>query len=210
MRPHGQTKLGFFPLPIAEAKRLSNWLTFLGRFSALDPCVGDGVAFYHLLRDVACNRYGIEVDANRASQAKAFWKSRHCTPTRWTSGARQKQTLCSTSTLPTTGKPGRATTRDWKPSSCSTRIVGSKGGVLLFVIPQLRLAKSARLLSEQFFDLRVFRLTEPACLHFKQIVVLATRRKSNFALAHKALEFVYRRLGRTRDPDKSLRSTRGY
>ena len=35
------------------------------------------------------------------------------------------------------------------------------GGVLLLVIPQLRLAKCARLLSEQFTDLRVFRLTEP-------------------------------------------------
>jgi hypothetical protein len=51
------------------------------------------------------------------------------------------------------------------------------GGVLLFVIPQLRLAKCARLLSEHFTDLRVFRLTEPACLQYKQIVVLATRRK---------------------------------
>jgi hypothetical protein len=51
------------------------------------------------------------------------------------------------------------------------------GGVLVFVIPQLRLAKCARLLSEHFTDLRVFRLAEPACLEYKQIVVLATRRK---------------------------------
>ena len=72
MRPHGQTKLGFFPLPVAEAKRLKNWLTFPERFSALDPCVGDGVAFAQLLQDVACNRYGIEVDANRAEQARAL------------------------------------------------------------------------------------------------------------------------------------------
>jgi hypothetical protein len=51
------------------------------------------------------------------------------------------------------------------------------GGVLVFVIPQLRLAKCARLLSEHFADLRVFRLTEPASLEYKQIVVLGTRRK---------------------------------
>ncbi len=57
MRPHGQTKLGFFPLPIAEAKRLKNWLTFPERFSALDPCVGDGVAFADLLQGAACNGY---------------------------------------------------------------------------------------------------------------------------------------------------------
>jgi hypothetical protein len=51
------------------------------------------------------------------------------------------------------------------------------GGVLLLVIPQVRLAKCARLLSEHFTDVRVFRLTDPACLQYKQIVVLATRRK---------------------------------
>ena len=61
------------------------------------------------------------------------------------------------------------------------------GGVLLFVIPQLRLAKCARLLSEQFTDLRVFRLTDPACLQFNQIVVLARRRKRHFRLSDTAL-----------------------
>jgi hypothetical protein len=33
------------------------------------------------------------------------------------------------------------------------------------------------LLSEHFTDLRMFRLTEPPCLQYKQLVVLATRRK---------------------------------
>jgi len=57
------------------------------------------------------------------------------------------------------------------------------GGVLLFVIPQQRLMKCARLLSEHFTDLRVFRLTEPACQQFKQIVVLAVRRKRHARLS---------------------------
>ncbi len=57
------------------------------------------------------------------------------------------------------------------------------GGVLLFVIPQLRLAKCARLLSEQFVDLRALRLTEPTCLQFNQIVVLATRRRRHARLS---------------------------
>ena len=72
MRPHGQTKLGFFPLPVAEADRLQSRLTFPERFSALDPCIGDGVAFTHLLQNVASHRYGIEIDANRAEQARAL------------------------------------------------------------------------------------------------------------------------------------------
>jgi hypothetical protein len=47
MRPHGKTKLGFFPLPAPEAARLKNCLAFTSEFSALDPCVGDGAAFTH-------------------------------------------------------------------------------------------------------------------------------------------------------------------
>ncbi len=61
------------------------------------------------------------------------------------------------------------------------------GGVLVFVIPQLRLAKCARLLSEHFTDLRVFGLTEPACLEYKQIVVLETRRKRHSKVSDAAL-----------------------
>jgi hypothetical protein len=72
MRAHGQTKLGFYPLPIAEAQRLKNWLNLPEQFSAVDPCVGDGVAFAHLLPDASAHRYGIEIDAYRAGQAKAL------------------------------------------------------------------------------------------------------------------------------------------
>src|ERR1700756_907314 len=72
MRPHGKTKLGFFPLPLPEVTRLKNCLAFGPEFSALDPCVGDGVAFTHLLQGVTRYRYGIEIDANRAEQATAL------------------------------------------------------------------------------------------------------------------------------------------
>src|SRR6266403_6142331 len=149
MRPHGQTKLGFFPLPIAEAKRLRNWLTFPERFSALDPCVGDGAAFSQLLRDTAVQRYGVEIDANRAEQARtlgietlqANTMDVRCPPEAvsllylnppydWESGESNNQRL-EVVFLEHTYRWLRA------------------GGVLLFVIPQLRLAKCARLLSEQ-------------------------------------------------------------
>jgi hypothetical protein len=72
VRPQGKTKLGFFPLPTAEAERLRNCLTFAPEFSAVDPCVGDGVAFTCLLRGARGYRYGIEVDANRAEQARGL------------------------------------------------------------------------------------------------------------------------------------------
>jgi len=177
MRPHGQTKLGFFPLPIAEAERLKRWLNFPDEFSALDPCVGDGVAFRHLLRDVAVHRFGIEIDANRAEQA----------------GALGIETL-QADTMDVRCPPEAVSLLylnppyDWEAGESNNQRLEfvflehtyrwlKAGGVLLFVIPQMRLAKCARLLSEQFTDMRVFRLTEPACLQFNQIVVLARRRK---------------------------------
>jgi Uncharacterised methyltransferase family (DUF6094) len=177
VRPHGQTKLGFFPLSIAEAKRLKNWLTFPKPFSALDPCVGDGVAFTHLLRGITARRYGIEIDANRTEQARTLGIE--------TLQANTMDVRC----------PPEAVSLlylnppyDWECGESNNQRLEAvflehtyrwvkAGGVLLFVIPQLRLAKWARLLSEHFADFRVFRLTEPASLEYKQIVVLGTRRK---------------------------------
>lgn len=50
-------------------------------------------------------------------------------------------------------------------------------GILVFVIPQQRLKGCARLLVDHFKDIRVYRLTEPECLQYKQIALLAIRRK---------------------------------
>jgi Uncharacterised methyltransferase family (DUF6094) len=177
MRPHGKTKLGFFPLPVAEATRLKNCLGFASEFSAVDPCVGDGVAFTHLLHGVTAHRYGIEIDANRAEQARALGvETLHANTMDVRCPAEAVSLLYLNSPY------------DWESGESNNQRLEAvflehtyrwlkAGGVLLFVIPQLRLAKCARLLSEHFTDLCVFRLTEPACLEYKQIVVLATRRK---------------------------------
>jgi len=187
VRPHGQTKLGFFPLPIPEAKRLKNWLTFPEPFSALDPCVGDGVAFAHLLQDVEAHRYGIEIDAYRAQQARALGIE--------TLQANTMDVRCHPEAvsllylnLPYDWEAGESNNQRLEAVFLEHTYRWLKaGGVLLFVIPQLRLAKCARLLSEQFTDLRVFRLTEAACLQYKQIMVLATRRKRHARLSDAAL-----------------------
>ena len=177
MRPHGKAKLGFFPLPESEAARLKNCLVFASEFSALDPCVGGGVAFTRLLHSVTAHRYGIEIDANRAEQALALGIE--------TLQANAIDIRC----------PPEAVSLlylnppyDWECGESNNQRLEAvflehtyrwlkAGGVLIFVIPQLRLAKCARLLSEHFTELRVFRLTETACLEYKQIVVLGTRRK---------------------------------
>jgi SAM-dependent methyltransferase len=187
VRPYGQTKLGFFPLPVVEVQRLKNWLAFPEQFSALDPCVGDGVAFAHLLRDARVHRYGIEIDAYRAEQAQALGIE--------TLQASAMDVRCQAETLSLLflNPP-----YDWEAGESNNQRLEyvflehtyrwlKPGGVLLFVIPQLRLTKCARLLSEQFTDLHVFRLTEPSCLQYKQMALLATRRKRHSRLPDAAL-----------------------
>ncbi len=176
-----------FPLPIAEAKRLKNWLTFPEPFSALDPCVGDGMAFTHLLHGVNAYRYGVEIDANRAEQTRALGIE--------TVQANAMDVRCQPEavSLLYLNPP-----YDWESGESNNQRLElvflehsyrwlKAGGVLVFVIPQLRLAKCARVLSEHFTDLRVYRLTEPACLEYKQIVVLGTRRKRHSKVTDAAL-----------------------
>ena len=135
------------------------------------------MAFTHLLPGVTAHRYGIEIDANRAEQARALGVE--------TLHANTMDVRC----------PAEAVSLlylnppyDWESGESNNQRLElvflehsyrwlKAGGVFIFVIPQLRLAKCARVLSEHFTDLRAFRLTEPACLEYKQIVVLGTRRK---------------------------------
>ena len=72
MHINGKTKLGFFPLPESEARMLKNHLTFPSQFSALDPCVGDGVAIGALVEGTSARRYAVEIDAHRAAQAQSL------------------------------------------------------------------------------------------------------------------------------------------
>lgn len=187
MRPHGQTKLGFFPLPIAEANRLKNLLVFPERFSALDPCVGDGVAFVQLLRDAPVHRYGIEIDAYRTEQARTLGIE--------TLHADAMDVRCPAESLsllylnpPYDWEAGASNNQRLEPVFLEHTYRWLKsGGVLVFVIPQLKLRPCARLLSEHFADLVVYKLTEPASVQYKQVAVLGVRRKRHQHLRDSAL-----------------------
>ena len=63
--------MGFYPLPIPEAEQIGRFLRFPDqKCSVLDPCVGDGVAFAEIISDKKASRYGVELDAGRAEQAR--------------------------------------------------------------------------------------------------------------------------------------------
>ena len=71
MRAAGRVRLGFFPLALSEAEHIRRWLVFPGAVcAAIDPCIGDGVAFEAITEGAEVLRYGIELDAYRAEQAR--------------------------------------------------------------------------------------------------------------------------------------------
>jgi hypothetical protein len=187
VRPHGKTKLGFFPLPTAEAERLRNCFAFAGEFSAVDPCVGDGVAFSSLLMGTQAGRYGIEIDANRAEQARELGIE--------TLQANTMDVRCPAESVsllylnpPYDREVGQTNNQRLELVFLEHSYRWLKpGGVLVFVLPQSQLKPCARALSEHFEDLTIYRLTEPASVQYKQIAVLGARRMRHQYLRDSAL-----------------------
>jgi hypothetical protein len=187
MRPEGKLKLGFFPLPAAEARRLRNCLVFPQHFSALDPCVGDGVAFKCLLEGSNAHNYGIEIDAHRAEQARALGIE--------TLQADAMDARCAADSIsllyinpPYDLEAGQTNNQRLELVFLEhTYRWLTQGGVLVFVIPQPQLKACARLLAEHFTGIRTYRLSEPACLQYKQVAILGVRRKRHDRLRDSAL-----------------------
>ena len=72
MRNAARIKLGYYPLPQEEGKRLRGLLEFsAGTTSVVDPCVGTGAALHQLTGGAEAQKHGVELDANRAAAAAA-------------------------------------------------------------------------------------------------------------------------------------------
>jgi hypothetical protein len=60
MHSQGRKKLGYFPLPMAEASRIRQWLSFpVSSSNALDPCVGASLQCCNLRLGPDDQRVGI-------------------------------------------------------------------------------------------------------------------------------------------------------
>jgi 16S rRNA G966 N2-methylase RsmD len=168
--------MGFYPLPLSEAQRIRSFLQFPDASSAIDPCVGDGVAFEAITSGANVLRYGIELDAYRAEQAReripnvvqgntlevqcqvdSFGLLYLNPPYDWTLG------------------PGDSRRTEHAFLSYTYRWL-KPGGILVFVIPGDRITECAQILATQFRDVRVYRPEAPECVRYKQVVILGVRR----------------------------------
>ena len=142
----------------------------------IDPCVGDGVAFEVITSGPQVLRYGIELDAYRAEQA------RERVPNVVQGNTLEVQCQVDSFGLLYLNPP-----YDWTLGPGDSRRTEhaflnytyrwlKPGGILVFVIPGDRITECAQILATQFRDVRAYRLEAPECVRYKQVVILGVRR----------------------------------
>jgi len=177
MRIAARTKLGFYPLPLPEAKRIRRFLALPDKqCCALDPCVGDGGAFAEITSGEKVLRYGVELDAGRTEQARS-------------KGIDVIHGNCFDVQCPVESFPliYLNPPYDFEISEEKSQRMEKLFlehvyrwlkllGVLVLVVPAKRIADCAAVLSRNFRDIRIYRLTEPESVRYQQVVVLGIRR----------------------------------
>jgi hypothetical protein len=177
LRFQGKSRLGFYPLPLCEAQRIRRFLCFPDApSSAIDPCVGDGVPFEVITGGAQVLRYGIELDAYRAEQA------RQRIPNIVQGNTLEVQCPVECFALLYLNPPydwtvGPADSRRTEQSFLSHTYRWLKpAGILVLVIPSERLAECSQILASQFRGATVYRLEAPECVRYKQVVFIGARR----------------------------------
>jgi len=177
MRLPGRERLGFYPLPLREAERIRRFLVFPDKpCCALDPCVGEGAAFAKIASDKKVLRYGVELDAGRAEWSR-------------TKGIEvihgncfDVQSPVESLSLIYLNPPYDFEISEEKSQRMEKLFLEhvyrwlKPGGILVLVVPAKRVAYCTILLSRNFRDTRVYRLTEPESVRYGQVAVFGVRR----------------------------------
>jgi SAM-dependent methyltransferase len=171
-------RMGYFPLPELEARRIRKHLIYpTGRFVALDPCVGEGKALAAVTEGAKGQRCGIELDAYRAEQAAA------CLDEVIYGDCFDVECRVESASLALVNPPYQDAPHEEGPAQRLEEMFLrhvyrwlKPGGILILVIPIADLPVCGNILSRQFKDAEVYRLREPESVQYKQIVVFGVRR----------------------------------
>jgi SAM-dependent methyltransferase len=162
-RPQGKLRMGYVPLPDAEARRIRQHLIYpASGFTALDPCVGEGRALETIAENATGHRYGIELDAYRA------FKAREKIGQVIYGDCFDVECRAESLSLLYLNPPYDSAAKGDGPSERlevlflqHTYRWLKPGGVLILVIPATQLAVCGNRLSVQFRDVEVCRLSDP-------------------------------------------------
>ncbi|MBI4496614.1 MAG: class I SAM-dependent methyltransferase [Chloroflexi bacterium] len=178
-RLESQAVAGFFPTPPRVVTALSHLLhaaTPTDRrrvVRLLDPCAGTGEPVSALAQALGGESYGIEINDERAEACRARLDHLLATSAfsvRLANGAFS----CLYLNPPYDYDDEKRRLEHAFLTSLSRALC--PGGVLVFVIPQARLAVSARYLAAHYTGFRVYRFPDPEFAAFQQMVLLAVKK----------------------------------
>ena len=175
MRSAARLKMGYYPLPDSEGVTLRSLLCFEGPASVIDPCVGQGSTLRSVTSDAPVRRYGIELDAERACIARSEGIE---TIQGNTFDAVAKVESFSLLYLnpPYDSEIGPIGNRRMEAVFLEHTFRWLRmEGILILVIPFERLHDCTGILSSHFGSLKVFRMTDPALVQYRQIAVFGVR-----------------------------------
>ena len=177
MRTQAKLKLGHYPLALAEARRIRNHLQFPNELAnVLDPCAGTGAALHKLTDGAAVRRYGVELDAYRAEEARKILDEVI------QGSAFDTHAPVNSFSLVYLNPPYDFEMGEGKNQRMERLFLEHiarwvrPGGVLVMVIPYDRVYDCRTVLTPQFKDKSIYRLTEPEAVAYKQAVVFGVRR----------------------------------
>ena len=177
MRTQAKLKLGYYPLALPEARRIRNYLHFPDEpANILDPCAGTGAALWNLSEGTAVRRYGIELDACRGEEASRVLDEVI------QGSAFDTHALVDSFSLLYLNPPYDFEIGEGKNQRMERLFLEHlarwvrPGGVLVMVAPYDRVYDCRAILTPQFKEKAIYRLTEPEAIAYKQIVVFGVRR----------------------------------
>lgn len=177
MRLEARLKLGYYPLPDAEAERLRKYLVFPeSHCSALDPCAGTGAALATLTCDSTALRYAIELDAHRAYEARKLARAVIQGSVFNCHAAVESFSLLYLNP-PYDFEVGEGKNQRMEKlflEQCYRWL--KPGGVLVIVAPFDRIYECRSVLTPHFRDKAIYRLTDPDSVRYKQAVLFGVRR----------------------------------
>jgi 16S rRNA G966 N2-methylase RsmD len=173
LRIAAQTKLGFYPTPLAVVELLRKIIAFPNEEThVLDPCCGAGEALEALTRGTKALTHGIELDADRAAEAKK--RLRHVIH----AGYEDVEVSPGSMGLLFLNPPYDDQEGERKEFVFLRDLIDTlaPSGILVYIFPQARLTREvATLLASNFTQVRVQRFPDPEFDAFGQIVVVGKK-----------------------------------
>ena len=178
-RLEGVAKAQFYPTPPSVVERVAALVRPVPRSHRrvtrlLDPCCGAGDALRQFADAIGGGEtYGIELETHRAAEARRILN--HLIAGSAFAVRLGHEAFSCLWLNPPYDQDDGGKRLEHSFLTTMTRTL-APGGLLVFIVPQVRLAQSARYLASRFEALRCYRFQDPEYDAYRQCVVLGRRR----------------------------------